>query len=82
MKLNSYSFIQVSLSGVTTDYVPYTAFLALKEMPKNHTGEAIHAEYERVVEDWDIKSKVRTQSFTIFKPINAYIYVCTTFNIY
>ncbi|KZS07307.1 Uncharacterized protein APZ42_028993 [Daphnia magna] len=51
-------FLGVSCSAVTCDYVPFTAFLALREMPKNHTAAAVFAEYESVIEDWEINKKV------------------------
>ena len=52
-------FLGVSCSAVTSDYVPFTAFLSLREMPKNHTAAAVFAEYESVIEDWGINKKVK-----------------------
>ncbi|KAK4045793.1 hypothetical protein OUZ56_033783 [Daphnia magna] len=52
-------FLGVSCSAVTCDYVPFTAFLALHEMQKNPTAAAVFAEYESVIEDWEINKKVR-----------------------
>ncbi len=51
-------FIGVSCSSVTKDYIPFTCFLALKEMPKNHTAAAILAEYEAVIAEWNVDKKV------------------------
>ena len=49
----------VSCSLVTCDYGPFTAFLSLREMPKNHTAAAVFAEYESVIVDWEINEKVK-----------------------
>ncbi|KZS00971.1 Uncharacterized protein APZ42_002521, partial [Daphnia magna] len=50
-------FLGVSCSAVTCDYEPFTAFLSLREMPKNHTAAAIFAEYESTIEDWEVNKK-------------------------
>ncbi len=52
-------FLGVSCSAVTCDCEPFTTFLSLREMPKNHTASAIFAEYESVIEDWEISKKVK-----------------------
>lgn len=52
-------FLGVSCSAVTCDYEPFTAFLSLREMPKNHTAAAIFAEYESTIEDWEVNKKVK-----------------------
>ena len=53
-------FLGVSWFGVTSDYVPFTAFLSLCEMPKNHTAAAaFFLEYESLIEDWEINKKVK-----------------------
>ena len=51
-------FMGVSCSSVTADYIPFTCFLNMKEMPKNHTAEAIFSESECVVSDWGLNGKV------------------------
>ncbi|XP_045027119.1 uncharacterized protein LOC116919331 [Daphnia magna] len=50
-------FLGVSCSAVPCDYEPFTAFLSLREMPKNHTAAAIFAEYESTIEDWEVNKK-------------------------
>ena len=50
-------FLGVSCSSVTKDYIPFAYFLALKEIPKNHTAAAILTEYESVISDWGIDKK-------------------------
>nr|CAH0105858.1 unnamed protein product [Daphnia galeata] len=51
-------FMGVSFSSVTADYIPFTCFLNMKEMPKNHTAEAILSESECVFSDWGLNGKV------------------------
>jgi hypothetical protein len=51
-------FMGVSCSSVTADYIPFTCFLNMKEMPQNHTAEAILSESECVVSDWGLNGKV------------------------
>ncbi|KZS07309.1 Uncharacterized protein APZ42_028994 [Daphnia magna] len=51
-------FMGVSRSSVTADYVPFTCFLNMKEIPSNHTAEAILSESECVVSDWELNGKV------------------------
>ncbi|KZS10217.1 Uncharacterized protein APZ42_025370 [Daphnia magna] len=51
-------FMGVSCSSVTADYVPFTCFLNMKEMPSNHTAEAIQSKSECVVSDWELNGKV------------------------
>jgi hypothetical protein len=52
-------FLGESCSAVTCDYEPFPAFLSLREMPKNHTVAAVFAEYESVIEDWEINKNVK-----------------------
>ncbi|KZS20402.1 Uncharacterized protein APZ42_012923 [Daphnia magna] len=59
-------FLGVSCSAVTCDYVPFTAFLALHEMQKNPTAAAVFAEYESVIEDWEINKKVNVSKMKSF----------------
>ncbi|KAI9552615.1 hypothetical protein GHT06_020482 [Daphnia sinensis] len=51
-------FMEVSCSSVTADYVPFTCFLNMKEMPSNHTTKVILSESEHVVSDWELNGKV------------------------
>ena len=39
-------FEGLSCSVVTCDYVTFTTFLSLHEIPKNHTAAAVFVEYE------------------------------------
>jgi len=55
-------YLGISCTGVTEDYEPFNAFLTLRPMQGSHTGEAIFAEYESVMKDWNITNKVNTYS--------------------
>ncbi|XP_045034373.1 uncharacterized protein LOC123475567 [Daphnia magna] len=63
-------FMGVSCSSVTADYVPFTCFLNMKEMPSNHTAEAILSESECVVSDWELNGKVVVFiKWVLFRPV-------------
>ncbi|KZS04934.1 Uncharacterized protein APZ42_032015 [Daphnia magna] len=50
-------YIGFSLEGVTFKYEQFTAFLCLRQMTGRHTGEAILAEFEDVLSEWDLNIK-------------------------
>lgn len=47
-------FIGFTLAGVTKDFVNVTFHLCVRQLTGRHTGEAIIAEFEDVVKDWNI----------------------------
>lgn len=54
-------YIGFSLEGVTFKYEQFTAFLCLRQMTVRHTGEAILAEFEDVLSEWDLNIKTVQQ---------------------
>lgn len=48
----------ISVSAVTSNYIPFPCFLSIREMPKSHTAATIFAEYEHVMEEWNLSKKV------------------------
>ncbi|XP_045033112.1 uncharacterized protein LOC116932192 isoform X1 [Daphnia magna] len=50
-------YIGFSLEGVTINYEQFNAFISLRQMTGCHTGEAILAEFEDVLKEWDLNIK-------------------------
>lgn len=66
-------YIGFSLEGVTINYEQFNAFISLRQMTGCHTGEAILAEFEDVLKEWDLNIKTVPSTF-IFKkkfPLNS-----------
>lgn len=51
---NMLGFIGFSCQGVSSNFDPFNSFLTLTQMKGSHTAQAIVAEYEHVIEKWNL----------------------------
>lgn len=58
-----HGYLGISVSGITTDFSCFKAYLACKHMTGSHTGVAILRVYEEVVQSWGLQDKVRSLSY-------------------
>ena len=52
-------YLRVSCNGVTDDFEPFSALLAMHKISGRHTGDAIFSLYQSTLKNWRISEKVR-----------------------
>lgn len=67
-------FMGTSVAGVTHDYEPFMCLLSIKNLTGSHTGRAILAEYEEIVQEWKLSSKV-----ILFYSVHLFYFIKTFF---
>ena len=52
-------YLGVSCNGVTDDFEPFSALLAMHKMSGSHTGDSIFSLCQSTLKHWRISEKVR-----------------------